>query len=261
MPRRVSALLQKALLASAFCVWVHAHGAWACEPDRIDARVTVKQVFDGDTVRLVDGRHLRFIGLDTPEMGRDGAPPEPLAEAATQALERLLAQSDGRLLLRMDAETRDRHRRLLAHPFLPDGRSLTAELLRRGLATVLIVPPNGWNLECYLAAEGEARAHGRGLWALPSHHPVEAVELPRTARGFRLVRGRVARVGRSRYAVWINLEGGVTGKIAREDLPAFHGLDLDRLEGRRVELRGRLYAHQRQLRIRLRHPYALRPLD
>lgn len=259
----MSASLQKALLASAFCVWALAlaHGARACEPDRVDARVAVAQVFDGDTVRLADGRHLRFIGLDTPEMGRDGDPPQPLAEAATQALRGLLAQGGGELLLRMDAEPRDRHRRLLAHPFLTDGRSLTAELLRRGLATVLVVPPNGWNLECYLAAEREARAHGRGLWALPEYRPVEAAELSRSARGFRLVRGRIARVGHSRYAVWINLAGGVVGKIAREDLPSFQGLDLDRLEGRRVELRGKVYAHERELRIRLRHPYALRPLD
>lgn len=219
--------------------------------------MTVARVFDGDTVRLTDGRHLRFIGLDTPEMAHDRRPAEPLADEATAALQALLAASEGELRLRHDAQAHDRHGRLLAHPFLADGRSPTAELLRRGLASTLIIPPNVWNADCYGAAERAAREAGRGLWALPAFRPVESTALPRDAQGFHIVRGRVTRLGEGRHTLWLNLEGGVAAKIVREDLAYFRDWDLRALRGRRVEIRGWVYRHEDELRLRLRHPAAL----
>jgi len=43
-----------------------------CPVDRIDLRAEVEYVHDGDTVRLADGRSVRLIGLNTPEMARAG---------------------------------------------------------------------------------------------------------------------------------------------------------------------------------------------
>ena len=56
-----------------------------CPADRIDEYVEVADVHDGDTVRLVDGRKLRLIGFNTPELARDESPAEPLATEARQA--------------------------------------------------------------------------------------------------------------------------------------------------------------------------------
>lgn len=47
-------------------------------------QVAVRQVLDGDTVRLGDGRSVRLIGINAPELGRKGRPSEPYAEAARQ---------------------------------------------------------------------------------------------------------------------------------------------------------------------------------
>lgn len=41
--------------------------------------VTVLQVIDGDTCRLEDGRHVRYLGINAPEKG------DPLFDEATQA--------------------------------------------------------------------------------------------------------------------------------------------------------------------------------
>src|SRR3569833_3580335 len=61
-----------------FVLVLHGGGAAAeCGVDRVDAEVTVARVYAGDTVRLNDGRHLRLIGLEAPELGRDGAAAEP----------------------------------------------------------------------------------------------------------------------------------------------------------------------------------------
>lgn len=49
-----------------------AAGALACPADRVDRAVTVERVRDGDTVRLDGGDELRLVGIDTPEIGRDG---------------------------------------------------------------------------------------------------------------------------------------------------------------------------------------------
>ena len=42
-------------------------------------------------MRLHDGRIVRLIGINTPELGRDGKPSDALAEAALRYLEDLAA--------------------------------------------------------------------------------------------------------------------------------------------------------------------------
>ena len=81
---RVAVLRAAVLLV---CAYPHLDLAAAppCAPDRIDARVSVTHVVDGDTVKLADGRTLRFIGVDTPEIGHEGRPSQPFAaEARTE---------------------------------------------------------------------------------------------------------------------------------------------------------------------------------
>lgn len=69
-------------------------------------QVAVRQVLDGDTVRLSDGRSVRLIGINAPELGRKGRPSEPYAEAARQRLQALIKASDGRVGLVRGAEAK-----------------------------------------------------------------------------------------------------------------------------------------------------------
>lgn len=254
MPRR-RAQIAFLLAASLWAVSCFA-GPPRCGADRLDQHARVNYVHDGDTVKLEDGQSLRLIGINTPELGHGGAPDETLALAARDALQTLLADSP-RIALRYDSERRDHYGRLLAHAFLPDGRSVATLLLEQGLAMHLLVPPNEWNFACYQQAERKARAAGRGIWSRPEYQPLPSTDVPAAARGFRLIQGRVERVGHSAKSVWINLEGGVALRIARTDLNYFAGLTLESLENQVILARGWIYPGKRGPVMRIRHPAAL----
>lgn len=244
------------------CLWlaaVSAQVAAACPADRVDLRAEVDYVHDGDTLRLADGRALRLIGLDTPELARDDRRAEPLAGAARDRLRDLLRAAGMRLDLRYDAEREDRYGRTLAHAHLPDGRNLTALLLEEGFASTLAVPPNVLWWACYREAERRARAAGRGLWALPGHRVHEAATLDPARRGFVLVRGRVDARQPRRSGVRLLLDGGLVVWIGRADLTYFPALE--RLVGQRVEVRGMLRQRGDERQIRVRHPAALSRID
>lgn len=216
-------------------------------------------VHDGDSVRLADGRALRLIGIDTPELARDGRPDEPLARAARDRLRELLRDSGMRLELRFDREREDHYGRLLAHAYLPDGRSIAAELLAEGLATQLVVPPNEASWTCFRQAERVARRARLGLWALPGYQVMASQGLDPTRRGFALVRGRVTALEPRRSGVRVVLDGGFVAWVPRAALAAFS--DIEGLEGELVEARGRLRGYQDELQVTVRHPFALAVIE
>jgi len=123
----------------------------------------VRFVYDGDTVVLEDGRRVRYLGIDTPEMGSDEERPEFLAEAARAFNEKAVRGVAVRL--EFDRERKDRHGRWLAYVHLPDGRMLNAELIRSGLARVLAVRPNLEHFDRLVEAQQEAMANRAGIWS------------------------------------------------------------------------------------------------
>jgi endonuclease YncB( thermonuclease family) len=243
-------------IAGGFCLSLSMSPAFAaqqCAADRIDEHVQVAYAHDGDTVRLQDGRSVRLIGIDTPELGRDGAPDQPIAAAARDALRALLARRP-ELNLRFDITRHDSHGRLLAHAFLSDGTSVSAWLLERGYATLLIMPPNEWNSRCYQSAERRAHTSRLGIWGLPAYQPVPSTHLDRAAQGYRLIKGRVVHVGKSAHSLWLDLEGKVAARIDREDLNYFAAVPLSELLHKEVIVRGWVHPHQDEMQLRLRYP-------
>jgi len=234
-----------------------------CSVGAVDETVTVAQVVDGDTLRLRDGRPVRLIGINTQEIGRKGKPSEPLAKAARKALQTLLGKN-ATVALRFDQERRDRYGRLLAHVYLPDGKSVEVALLKAGLAAQIVVPPNVGQFECYQAAENSARKTGKGVWQ-SIYRPVPVSEVSPDARGFHIIRGRVLRVGESRRSLWLNFrprpaEGpreGVAVRIARTDLGWFGDRQLHSLRGKNIIVRGWLSPYKKQLIMQLRHPASI----
>jgi len=253
---------RRALLAAvtALCA-ASASAAALCPPDHIDEQARVTYVYDGDTVFLANGQHLRLVGLDTPEMGRDGTANEPYAVAARDRLRQLLFTHHERLNLRFGQQRRDHYGRMLAHAFLEDGSSVTASLLRAGLATTLVIPPNVWNARCYAAQERIARQAHRRIWSLATYQPKDSATLPRTTRGFRVVRGRVVHIGHSARALWLDLQGRFGVRIDRRDLPYFTNPPLESLQGQTIEVQGLVYERRRELRMQVRYPTALHVVD
>lgn len=228
-----------------------------CAADRIDERVTVERLYDGDTVKLRDGRKIRFIGINTPEIGHHGTSSQPLAHAARDMLQTLLEKSNYIISLRYDAERHDRYARDLAHVYLGDGSSAAAHLLERGLATILPFPPNVWNLPCYQATEQRARMARRGLWVLPEYQPIDATKLRAEDAGWRVVTGKVTASHLRKGDIWLTLNDTVLLHIGQRDRKYFPGTFPAEISGRSVIARGRLYFAEGALRMQIRHPATL----
>ncbi|HHH12439.1 MAG TPA: hypothetical protein ENJ77_01030 [Candidatus Moranbacteria bacterium] len=128
----------------------------------LEEEATVQRVIDGDTVVLADGRKVRYIGTDSPEMGgKDGETAECYADEATAENKRLV---EGRtVIMRPDKSDRDRYGRLLRYLWVDD-QMINEELVRRGAAVARDYPPNTAYSEKLAAAEESARVEKRGLW-------------------------------------------------------------------------------------------------
>jgi micrococcal nuclease len=248
------------VLLAALLWWPAAEGA-ACAKDHVDARARVRYVFDGDTIKLADSRHVRFIGINAPEIAHDGKPAQPFGVRAAEQLRGLLRRHHDRVELRYDVQRHDHYGRTLAHVYLEDGTNVEQWLLQRGLATTLAVPPDLWNIDCYRQAERRARAARRGIWALPRYQPVEAQRLRRATRGYHLIRGRVAHVGTTHRSVWLDLAGGVALRIPRSDLDYFPVRNWTKLKGKTVLARGWVHWYHGRPQMRIRHPAALQIED
>jgi endonuclease YncB( thermonuclease family) len=124
--------------------------------------VTVKRVNDGDTLQLADGRLVRYIGVNSPEINHERNTAEPFGFEARAANGELVGSR--RIRLEFDVERFDDYGRTLAHVFLADGSMVTESLLRSGLALCLATPPNIKYENRLLAAQREAMRARRGLW-------------------------------------------------------------------------------------------------
>lgn len=119
---------------------------------------------DGDTI-YVDAVSVRLIGIDTPETKDPGSPVECFGPKASAALARLLPVGE-RVRLVYDVERRDRYGRDLGYVYrLRDGLFVNAELVKRGFAGVLTIPPNVKHEDQFRHLLRGARSNDRGLWA------------------------------------------------------------------------------------------------
>lgn len=230
----------------------------------------VRHVIDGDTVVLGDGEHLRLLGINTPELAhpknRRLSADQPLARAATQALQALLTTGDGAVHYRVGAEPRDRYRRLLADLYLTDGRSVAAELLAAGLGWQVTFAPNDSLAGCLAEVEQRARDERLGVWAGGLYPALEVVDL--REGGFARVVGRVSAVNVAQGgdgAVVGNghllVEGGLWVAISAADAGHFDAATLAALRGQRVELRGWLSQRRQGWRLQLTSPYNLTAIE
>ena len=126
------------------------------------------EVVDGDTVEVdIAGRRaaVRFIGIDTPEKTGGYLPAECGGDAATRRTYELLPPGTEVRLLR-DIELYDRYDRLLAYVYrAADGLFVNLYLVLDGYAGTMHFEPNTEHRARLDAAEAEARAARRGIWA------------------------------------------------------------------------------------------------
>ncbi|WP_226703466.1 thermonuclease family protein [Microbulbifer elongatus] len=189
------------------------HARADCVLGPADELVALKKVVDGDTLRLKDGRRVRLIGVNTPELAHGKHPAQPLAEEAKEFTERFLAGGD--LELVYDRDRHDDHGRVLAHVYNHRGDSLESALLSAGLAFHIAIAPNFALAECLASREDQAREHHRGVWA-PGVWPTLAADRVRPGDGgFVVLTGTVKKTDRNRY-LWLELDGPVAVRLDPE---------------------------------------------
>jgi len=142
------------------------------------ARTVVTRVVDGDTFEArIGGRveDVRLIGVDTPETVKPDEPVQCFGPQASHFTKRRLTGKRVRLVF--GVERRDIYGRLLAYVYLPRPtlkspqrrqsrlRLFNADLVRRGLARTLTIPPNDRFAPRLRRLELAAARAGRGLWA------------------------------------------------------------------------------------------------
>ena len=219
---------RKALLWGAFfIVWLLAPPALAdyCSLPGVGQPVISRHVIDGDTLDLADGRRVRLIGINAPEIGRRGSVSEPYAQAARKELLRLAEGAKLRLLVGDQAT--DKYGRTLAHLFDEQGANIEARLLRQGLGFTVAVAPNLRLLDCHLRNEQLARNQRAGVWR---ENPVrQAAQV--SSGGFHLVRGRVDKIERAGEYMWVDLDGPLVLRLPRRS-------DVAGWQGREIEVRG-----------------------
>ena len=151
-------------LAGAVAVLLIGCGGTSSHGGPLHGRVV--RVVDGDTikVRLDDGRteRVRYIGVDTPESVKPDTPVQCFAERASEFNAKLVEGKTVRL--DQDVDARDRYGRLLAYVHA-GGVFVNAELVRRGYARPLTVPPNVRYADRFARLASQARERGTGLWS------------------------------------------------------------------------------------------------
>lgn len=129
-------------------------------------KAVVSKVVDGDTLELVSGKTVRFIGIDTPETVDPRRPVGCFGKEASNETKGLLSGKE--VILQKDVSDTDKYGRLLRLIFLPlpSGQILFVNdyLVREGFARVLTYPPDVKYNEKFRQAENEAKENKRGLW-------------------------------------------------------------------------------------------------
>ena len=232
-----------------------------CAVEQFHETVQVARVYDGDTVKLVDGRKLRLIGINTPERGRDGKQDEPFYLTAKKQLQDIIHKSNNKIKIVFGKDKRDRYKRLLAHIFTIDNENISETLIKNGMGFTIAIPPNIQLLTCYQDAEQFAQKNKRGIWNHQYSNAVDVISLEKSARGFHQISGTVDRIGESRSSFWLNLnsKSGVKFaiRILKKELPYFKQFHPKDLLNRSVTARGWIYEIKGEQRMTVHHPASL----
>jgi endonuclease YncB( thermonuclease family) len=205
----------------------------------------VAAAIDGDTLRLVDGREVRLVGILAVKPWATGD--EPLAAQSRAALAEL---SVGREVTLFQAGRRmDRHGRTLAHVRLvpADGSAglwLQGAMLARGLARVYSTVDNRALVAEMLLLEREARTAGRGLWSERRYRVRTPEDVGDAMDGFHVVEGQVAAAAVVKGRAYLNFGADyktdftLTLDPAARRLFEAAGIGIESFKNARVRARG-----------------------
>lgn len=119
----------------------------------------VSRVIDGDTIEIEGGQRVRYIGIDTPELGDN---PDCYGQESFEKNKELV--ENGIVGLEKDVSETDRYGRLLRYVYMGD-LLINDVLVRQGYANASSYPPDVKYQSQFTDAQIEARDNNRGLWS------------------------------------------------------------------------------------------------
>lgn len=217
----------------------------------------VKEVTDGHTLLLTNGKNLLLTGIYTPFLSYlQPNSSEPLAEEAKRTLEQLISGHE--VTVQPLAAPHDRHGRLIGQAYA--GKTwLQAAMLREGMALVYSIAdiPNELLPEM-LAQEQQARSAKRGIWAIPYFSIITPEQAAQQLNHFRIVEGKVVSVHNAHGNIYINFFADWHGRfavfISRKQADRFVSLPI--LESKTIRVRGWIHYHNAPT-MDISHPNAI----
>ena len=146
----------------------------------------VTKVIDGDTIDLADGRTVRYLNIDTPELAKGQVADECFAIKAKEINEKLVLGKKVRL--EMDENEMDRFGRILAYVYLDD-LFVNQYLLAQGAAIYQLDTVNLRHTETLVEAADQAHEQKKGIWQKCAPDPEIGC----------LVKGNLDRLDKRRY--------------------------------------------------------------
>jgi micrococcal nuclease len=172
MQARIFILITILIILPNGCIALDSSDDWPPQTPAQDwEEVKVVRVVDGDTLVLDDGRRLRMIGINAPEIGEKE---ELYGLEAAEWLHSTVANRN--VFLQKDISDQDQHGRTLRYVWLATPEQINEETVQMLMVSALMVsqgyaqpytfPPDVMYAEWIMTLAREARRQGRGLWAL-----------------------------------------------------------------------------------------------
>ncbi len=215
----------------------------------------VKRVYDGDTIVLQNGDRVRLLGINTPEIESRFRHGEAGGMTAKKWLQDKLKQ--GTVLLEYDQQKKDKYKRHLAHLFLDSGEYINQSMVRSGLATLSIIPPNLRYADVLIKAEKLAELEQIGIWAMDQYQPISVEKLSSQTpmSGWHRFLASAHEVVETRSYVKLIVSNNVNIRIPKKNLSLFP--ELSNYLDKNIEIRGWASRSKGNFSILVRHPSAL----
>ncbi len=217
----------------------------------------VKTVYDGDTVVLEDGRKVRLLGINTPEVQHR----DKMADAGGDEAKRWLIDKlqNTKVRLETDAEKTDKYHRTLAHLFTEKKEHINLQLVEAGLAEASIYPPNLLYVDELVKAQDQAEQSKLGIWQRPEYAPMPVSSLTEAGHtGWTRLVGKVVNIRTTRKSVYLEFSDSFAARIESKWADLFP--DVNDYVGKNVEVRGWLNKNRGKFSMLIRHPSAIKRL-
>ena len=224
----------------------------ACPYAEWEQTVVVQQINDGDTITLNNGKRVRFIGINTPEINyRYLHKSEPYALQAKALVEKYVRVGDPVHLV-FDKTKHDKYGRLLAYVYTKTGRNLSALQLQNGFAKQWVIGKNDHFWQCFQRAEQQARKAKKGIWS--AFEPLRVPQLTKKNKGYHYIRGEITKLSRTSKGLLFELDNKLNVWINHSNLIKFTNNNLEFHQGDTLLLSGKIFFSREQFRMNLYHP-------